>query len=195
MPDQDDTTNDKPLDAEPTADAAAESVESGRGADLESARAEAADWRDKYLRKLAEFDNYRRRTRLESESLWQRASESVILALLPVMDDFERMLASVTDPDDFYRKGAVMIRDKLQAVFEANGVSPFEALGKPFDPTEHDAVVMQPVSGFPPGTIMNVIKTGYKMGDRVIRHAQVVVSAEPESETGSNSAADEASGQ
>jgi molecular chaperone GrpE len=150
------------------------------GADLDSVRAEAADWRDKYLRKLAEFDNFRRRTRQESEMLWQRATESVILGLLPVMDDFERMLESATDPEDFYRKGAEMIRDKMRAFFEANGVSKFDAKGKPFDPALHDAVMLQPVAGFPAGTILQVIAPGYMMGDRVLRHAQVIVSAEPE---------------
>jgi molecular chaperone GrpE len=154
--------------------------DNGPLADIDTARAEAADWRDKYLRKLAEFDNFRRRTRQESESIWQRATESTILGLLPVMDDFERMLESALDPDDFYRKGAEMIRDKMRAFFEANGVSKFDAKGKPFDPALHDAIMLQPVAGFPAGTILQVVTPGYMMGDHVLRHAQVIVSAELE---------------
>jgi molecular chaperone GrpE len=184
MADRNDTTpasgdSEAPLNSE-AADWSAPAEPAG---DLETARAEAQDWRDKFLRKLAEFDNFRKRTRQESESVWQRATESAVLGILPAMDDIERMLESTADPEDFYRKGAEMIAGKMRAWLEANGVTKFESKGAAFDPAQHDAIMLQPIAGFPAGTVLNVITPGYKMGDRVIRHAQVIVSAEPEDAT------------
>lgn len=151
-------------------------------AELEQARAQIAEWQDKYLRKLAEFDNYRKRTRQEQESLRQWVAESIIVNLLPVMDDFERMLAAPGSAEDPLRKGVELIRDKLRAFFDANDVKKIECVGNAFNPDEHDALMMQATAGFPAGTVLNEITPGYRMGERVIRHAQVVVSAEPEDE-------------
>ncbi len=154
--------------------------------ELEIAQGAAADWQDKYLRKAAEFDNYRKRTRLESEMLGQMVAESLIASLLPVMDDFDRMLSGINDQDDPYRKGMEMIRNKLWTFFESRGVAKCDCVGQPFDPNEHDALLMKPTPDFPAGTILEVITPGYRMGERVIRHAQVIVSAEAEAEDDSN---------
>ncbi|MDD5088401.1 MAG: nucleotide exchange factor GrpE, partial [bacterium] len=148
--------------------------------DVERVRAEAAEWQDKYLRKLAEFDNYRKRTRQESEMLGQLIAETIIAALLPIMDDFDRMIQGILDAENPYRKGVEMIRDKLKAFFESRGVSKCECVGQPFDPNEHDALMTRATPDFPPHTVLEVIRPGYRMGDRVIRHAQVIVSAETE---------------
>ena len=154
---------------------------------LKAARIEAEEWRDKYLRKLADFDNYRKRTRQESEMLRQMVSESLLASLLPIVDDFERMLAAPGDAEDPYRRGAVMILGKLQALFDSHGVQRLEAIGKPFDPAEHDALLTRPTPDFPTGIVTDVITPGYRMGDRIIRHAQVVVSVEPDSEANADS--------
>ena len=159
-----------------------ESIPSDANAELEQLRAQAAEWQDKYLRKLAEFDNFRKRTRQEQEMLRQFVVETVILGLLPVMDDFERMLSVPGDADDPFRKGVELIYGKLRAFFESYDVKKIECVGQPFNPTEHDALMTQPTPGFPVGTVMAVIAPGYRMGERVIRHAQVVVSSEPEAE-------------
>jgi molecular chaperone GrpE len=149
-------------------------------AELEQLRAQAAEWQDKYLRKLAEFDNFRKRTRQEQEMLRQFVAEAVIAGLLPVMDDFERMLAVPNNTDDAFHKGVELIYGKLRAFLESYEVKKIECVGQSFNPNEHDALLTQPTPGFPAGTVMAVITSGYRMGERVIRHAQVVVSSEPE---------------
>jgi molecular chaperone GrpE len=184
---------DGPADAEP--EEGRTSADEGAG-DLDLARSEAAEWRDKFVRKLAEFDNYRKRTRQELDLMRQMAAESMLYDLLPVLDDFDRMLATGADSDDPYRKGAELIRDKLWNFLKAQGVERMEALGKPFDPMQHDALIMQPMQGFPPHTVLNVVTPGYRIGDRVLRHAQVVVSAEPELESpGDDGPSSEGTGQ
>ena len=112
--------------------------------------------------------------------LGQMVAESLIASLLPVMDDFDRMLSGIGDQDDPYRKGMEMIRNKLWMFFDSRGVAKCDCVGKPFDPNEHDALMMKATPDFPPGVVLEVITPGYKMGDRVIRHAQVIVSAEAE---------------
>jgi molecular chaperone GrpE len=159
-----------------------EAVQPDVASELDQARAQAAEWQDKYLRKLAEFDNFRKRTRQEQEMLREMVVENVISGLLPVMDDFDRMLSAPGNSDDPLRKGVELIRDKLRAFLESYDVKKIECGGKPFNHDEHDALMTQPTPGFPPGTVMAVIAPGYRMGERVIRHAQVVVSAEPEPE-------------
>ncbi|RPH93838.1 nucleotide exchange factor GrpE [candidate division KSB1 bacterium] len=158
-------------------------AENGRidlSAELEKA---VAEWQDKYLRKLAEFDNFRKRTRQEQESLRQWVIESLLVNLLPVMDDFDRMLAMPANGDDAFRKGVEMIREKFRGFLESCDVKKFECVGQPFNPDEHDALMTRPTPDFPAHTVLDVITPGYRMGDRVIRHAQVVVSSEPEERT------------
>jgi molecular chaperone GrpE len=164
-------------------------------ADLQSEcdrlRDDCAQWQDKYLRKLAEFDNYRKRTRQESEMLRQMVAESLLTSLLPIMDDFERMLNAPADSNDALRKGVELIRGKFWTFFEAQGVTKFAAPGEEFNPNLHDALLSQPTADFPPHTILNVVACGYKIGDRVLRHAHVIVSTEmnTESPTGDNDSA------
>jgi molecular chaperone GrpE len=176
-----------PVPAESVANEAA-ATESDLQAEIQRLRDEAAQWQDKYLRKLAEFDNYRKRTRQESDMLRQIVAESLIIGLLPILDDFDRMLSTSAVTDDPLRKGVELICGKLRAFLDAHNVTKFESVGAAFDPQQHDALFLQPALDFPPGTVLNVIAPGYRMGDRVIRHAQVVVSAEPQPDStgGSN---------
>jgi molecular chaperone GrpE len=148
-----------------------------------AARAEAEMWKEKFLRQLAEFDNFRKRTRQDMEMLGQTARESLIVRLLSVKDDFDRMLESEVKSDEAFRKGVELIHNKLNTFIEAYDVKAMEGRGAMFDPERHDALIMRPTNDFPSGTILEVITPGYVMGDRVVRHAQVVVSSEFDSGT------------
>jgi molecular chaperone GrpE len=151
-----------------------------------TARADAEMWREKYLRQLAEFDNFRKRTRQDMEMLRETARESLIVKLLSIKDDFDRMLDSQLKSDEAFCKGVELIHNKLNAFIEAYDVKVMEGRGAAFDPSRHDALIMQPTNDFPSGTILEVITPGYVMGDRVIRHAQVVVSSEADSDAESS---------
>ncbi len=155
-------------DAEPV-DEAAEA--------LAKAEMEAAEWRDKYLRLQAEFDNYRKRTLKEKMSLVESGGENVIKALLPVVDDVDRALAAMEKSDDVeaLRGGVRLISQKFNEVMRQQGVSEIEAVGKEFDVDVHEAVARFPIDGKNSGEIIDVVQKGYKLGDKVIRYAKVVV--------------------
>lgn len=155
-------------DAEPV-DEAAEA--------LAKAEAEAAEWRDKYLRLQAEFDNYRKRTLKEKMSLVESGGENVIKALLPVVDDVDRALSAMEKSDDVeaLRGGVRLISQKFNEVMRQQGVSEIEAVGKEFDVDVHEAVARFPIDGKNSGEIIDVVQKGYKLGDKVIRYAKVVV--------------------
>jgi molecular chaperone GrpE len=155
-------------DAEPI-DAAAEA--------LAKAENEAAEWRDKYLRLQAEFDNYRKRTLKEKMSLVESGGENVIKALLPVVDDVDRALAAMEKSDDVeaLRGGVRLIAQKFNEVMRQQGVSEIEAVGKEFDVDHHEAVARFPIEGKASGEIIDVVQKGYKLGEKVIRYAKVVV--------------------
>ena len=155
-------------DAEPV-DEAAEA--------LAKAEAEAAEWRDKYLRLQAEFDNYRKRTLKEKMSLVESGGENVIKALLPVVDDVDRALAAMEKSDDVeaLRGGVRLISQKFNEVMRQQGVSEIEAVGKEFDVDVHEAVARFPIDGKNSGEIIDVVQKGYQLGDKVIRYAKVVV--------------------
>ena len=155
-------------DAEPI-DAAAEA--------LAKAENEAAEWRDKYLRLQAEFDNYRKRTLKEKMSLVESGGENVIKALLPVVDDVDRALVAMEKSDDVeaLRGGVRLIAQKFNEVMRQQGVSEIEAVGKEFDVDHHEAVARFPIEGKSSGEIIDVVQKGYKLGEKVIRYAKVVV--------------------
>jgi molecular chaperone GrpE len=150
-------------------------------------RNEVEEWRDKFLRKAAELENFRKRVRQDYESMSTAVRQALILEFLPVLDDFDRLLSSSQADDvEGLRDGAQLIRDKLSRVFASLGVEKIDAEGKPFDHDEHDAVLTVESSDHPPHVVVSVVQPGYKMNGRVIRHAQVAVSKEPE-ETPSDS--------
>lgn len=144
---------------------------------LAKAEAEAAEWRDKYLRLQAEFDNYRKRTLKEKMSLVESGGENVIKALLPVVDDVDRALAAMEKSDDVeaLRGGVRLISQKFNEVMRQQGVSEIEAVGKEFDVDVHEAVARFPIDGKNSGEIIDVVQKGYKLGEKVIRYAKVVV--------------------
>lgn len=158
-------------------------------AEIEQLRASVKDmetsaqsYKDQLLRKAAELENYRRRSEAEAANLIQYASERLLLSLLPVLDDFTRSLkagAESRDYEAFYR-GVELIQGKFTRTLEKHGLMPFESLGKPFDVAYHDALLQIPRADVPPHTVLEEVERGYMLHDRVLRHAKVIVSAEPE---------------
>lgn len=137
--------------------------------------------KDQLLRKAAEFENYRRRTESEYTNLIRSANENLILALLPILDDFQRSIKSGRDRPDFdvFIQGIELIQNKLTRTLEGQGLKAFESKGKPFDVQFHDALLLVPGPDVPPHTVVEEVEQGYMLNDRVLRHAKVIVSAEP----------------
>ena len=142
-----------------------------------SVAAEVAEWKDKYLRLQAEFDNYRKRTLKEKMDLVAAGGEDVIKEMLCVVDDMERAQASMAASDniDSIREGVELIARKLSEVMRAKGVSEIEAVGLPLDTDLHEAIAKFPVEDERKGLIIDVVQKGYKLKDKVIRYAKVVV--------------------
>lgn len=166
--------------AEPKkAEAAEQKTESGpkkkESDELEKLRKQVADLNDRYVRLFAEYDNFRKRTANEKTSLYNKALTDAYSDLFPVLDNFERAYASEdTSPEDF-KKGMDMIYKQVQEIFQKAGVEPFGEPGETFDPMLHSAVmhVEDPDKG--EGEIVAVFQKGYKLGDKVVRHAMVQV--------------------
>ncbi|MCU0455091.1 MAG: nucleotide exchange factor GrpE [Bacteroidales bacterium] len=137
-----------------------------------------AEMQDKYLRLSAEFDNYRKRTLREKMDLVKYASEDILVKILPVMDDFERAIATMDNSTDCgsIKSGIELIYGKFTEFLRQNGIKEIESLGKPFDVDLHDAVAKAPaMEETGKGMIIDVVKKGYYLQEKVIRHAQVVV--------------------
>jgi molecular chaperone GrpE len=148
--------------------------------ELAAARAEADAWRDKALRATAEFDNYRKRTMREREEERRRAGERIVGEMLPVIDDLQRAIEHATEGGDLEHllHGAEAVNSKMVSVLEREGVGVIDPLGQPFDPHKHEAVGQREDPSAPEHTVLEVLRKGYEMGDRVVRHAMVIVSTE-----------------
>lgn len=135
---------------------------------------EMKELNDKYLRVLAEYDNYRKRSQKERESLYGDAQAAAVAQLLPVLDNL--YLASQQKcADEEFKKGVDLIIKQFNETLEKMGVQEIEAQGKPFDPNLHDAVMHVENDDLPENTVAGVMRRGYVMGERVIRHAMVQV--------------------
>ena len=141
------------------------------------ATAENDEWKDKYLRLSAEFDNYRKRTLKEKMDLIESGGEDVIKLMLGVMDDFGRALAAMQNATDVaaVREGVELISQKMTDALKAKGVSEIEAIGQPLDTDLHEAVAKFPAGDDKKGLIIDVVQKGYKLKEKVIRYAKVVV--------------------
>jgi molecular chaperone GrpE len=137
-----------------------------------------AEMQDKYLRLSAEFDNYRKRTLKEKIELTRTASESVILKILPVLDDFERgvkVMELATDCSAM-REGLALVYSKFRSFLDQNGIREIDALNKDFDLDMHDAVTKVPAPDKKmKGKVVDVIEKGYILNDKVIRFSKVIV--------------------
>lgn len=145
---------------------------------LAHAEAEIATLKDKNLRLMAEFDNYRKRTIKEKAELILGGGEKVLTALLPVLDDLERAMQNIEKSDDVstLREGVELIVAKLSKTLEAQGLSRIDTEGKDFDTDFHEAVALVPVEDAEQkGRVIDCVQAGYRLGDKVLRHAKVAV--------------------
>lgn len=143
---------------------------------LEAAKKEVEQYKDKYLRAVAEFDNYRKRTLKEKAELLLNGSEKAVCAFLPILDDFERAIADKTEDVNAIKEGVQIIFNKFNKTLESLGVKKIETEGKDFDVDFHEAVAMVPGMGDDKkGKVIDCVQTGYQLNDKVIRHAKVAV--------------------
>lgn len=148
-------------------------VSTDPAADLQRERDE---YYDRWLRKSAEFENYRKRIERERREQADRATVDLLLSLLPIADDFERALASERGGDaNAYRKGVELIYGKLQDLLRKHRVRPIEAVGADFDPNVHQAVTHEVSPGRRDGEVTEELQRGYMIGDRLLRPAMVKV--------------------
>ena len=133
-----------------------------------------ADEQDKYLRLAAEYDNYRKRTAKEKESLYGDAKADTVKPFLEVLDNLERGLAQFEEGDP-HRQGMEMICKQFMTVLEKLGVQQIEALGQPFDPARHNAVMHVEDESAGENTVVEVFQQGYALGDKILRFAMVKV--------------------
>ena len=146
--------------------------------------AQVKEWHDRFLRKAAEFENYKRRTENDQFNLINYAAESFIIKLLPVVDDFERTLQHIDDDNniDAVKEGIKLVYEKLLKVLDEQGVKKMKVKGEPFNVDYHDALMQRKDDSVPPHTVLEEIEKGYIYRDKVIRHAKVIVSEETSSD-------------
>ncbi len=145
---------------------------------LTVAQEEAAEWKDKYLRIYAEFDNFRKRNAKERIELIKSANANILKEIVPALDDFDRAIAANENNDDIaaVKEGFELIRSKTFKILEAQGLKAMDAVGKPFDVEHHEAITNIPApSEDMKNKVVDVIEKGYFLNDKVLRFAKVVV--------------------
>jgi molecular chaperone GrpE len=147
-----------------------------------AAQAEIEQLRDRYLRSVAEFDNYRKRMAREREQQGARIKIDMLRQLLPVADDFSLALNHVPagEREQPWVQGLTLIEHKLRTYLDNLGVAPIEAMGQPFDPQYHDALTTGPSDVHEEGVVSEEIRKGYMLGDQVVRPTLVKVSTGPD---------------
>jgi molecular chaperone GrpE len=143
----------------------------------EAPKAEEVDWRDKYLRLQAEFDNFRKRTLREKMALVESGGSDVWKAVLPVLDDMERAIAASEKSEDInaLREGEKLIYNKFVDIMRQKGVVEIEALDTEFNPDLHEAIARFAAGKEKSGKVIDVVQRGYKQGEQVLRYTKVVV--------------------
>jgi molecular chaperone GrpE len=137
---------------------------------------ERDEYKDLLLRKIAEFDNYRKRVERDRREMAKHAASEILEGLLPILDDFERALdASGGASPEAYRQGVELIYKQLADFLAKRGVTPIQAVGVPFDPHVHEAVTYEERPGHEDGEVVEEIRRGYRHGDRLLRPAMVKV--------------------
>lgn len=150
----------------------------GANKELETVKAELASEKDRYLRLFAEFENYKRRTTKERVELFKTAGQDIMVALLPVMDDFDRALKEMgRSGDDGLFQGVELISNKLKETLRGKGLEPTDdEVGTTFDAEVHEAVTQIPAPNDEmKGKVIDVVEKGYKLGDKIIRFPKVVI--------------------
>ncbi len=148
----------------------------------EKLKAEVQDFKNKYLRLYSEFENFRKRTSKEKSEFLLTANKDLIIDLLPVLDDFERAIKVNNETEELdaekLKEGFELIYDKFDKIIKKKGVEEIDAHGKEFDTEHHEAITQIPApSEKLKGKIVDVIEKGYKMGEKVIRYAKVIIGA------------------
>lgn len=145
---------------------------------LQQKQEEYQELYDKHLRLYSEFENFRRRSRKETADAKEKGRSDMVLAVLPVIDDFERALSSInesTESKDVY-EGVELIYNKFKNILSEQGLQEMQPVGETFDPDYHEAVTkMQAPSEDQKGKVIDVVEKGYMLNDRIVRHAKVVV--------------------
>ena len=169
-PETDQTTE----QTEPTADEAGEECPEAK---IEALEARIAELEDKNLRMMAEFDNYRRRTNKEKLDLIETAGERIFKEMLPLIDDFERATAAMNQTKDIdaVREGVKLIQQKFISFLDKQDVHAIETEGADFNTDEHEAITTFAAGEDKKGKVIDCTQRGYKLGDKVIRFAKVVV--------------------
>lgn len=143
---------------------------------LTAAQNEAEQWKDKYIRLVAEFENYKKRTLKEKSELILNGSEKTVAAILPILDDFERATADKTEDPQAIKEGYELIYKKFLKALETLGVHKIKTDNADFDVDYHEAIAMVPGMGDDKkGKVIDCVQTGYTLNDKVIRHAKVAV--------------------
>ena len=158
-------------------------------ADLKAAKAEAAEWQDRFLRKAAELENFRKRTDKEKVESLMLAKGSLLIEFLPVADACERALHSMENGEndtselEQYREGVELLYKQLLDTLNRAGVVPIESVGKPFDPHLHEALSRKEDPNNEADTVIQELRRGYRFKDRLLRPAQVIVAVKPEEQS------------
>jgi len=184
-PESEETANDEKLEEDAVVDQEKINLE----VKLKSAEQELENYKDRLLRKAAEFENYKRRVENNQLNLLKYAAESLIIKLLPVIDDFERSLIHIKDAKDVdsIKDGIKLVYDKLMKMLEDQGVKSIDAVGKPFDVHYHEAIMQRKADNVEPHTVIDEFEKGYVYKDRVIRHTKVAVSEDNNEEINDSS--------
>jgi molecular chaperone GrpE len=156
--------------------------------EINTLREEVNQWKDKFLRKMAEFENYKKRVAEDQLQLVKYSNEKLIKDLLPIIDDFERALTFSKEElkNNSVLQGVEMIYNKLMKVLSDYGLKKIEAMNQPFDFNYHEALLQVPKDGVEPLTIIEEVEKGYLLNDKVIRHSKVIVASESNLQTNSN---------
>jgi len=151
--------------------------------ELKSRAAKADEHWDRLLRTTADFDNFKKRAARERTEAVQFANSSLLQKLLPVLDSFEMALAATQTAKDAQsaslQKGIAMVQSQLKSILNESGLEEIDATGKVFDPTQHEAVSQQDTADVPDGSVVQQIRKGYKLRERLLRPAAVVVARKP----------------
>jgi molecular chaperone GrpE len=144
------------------------------------------DWEDRYLRLAAEFDNYRKRSARDFARIIKAAEGELILELTEVLDNLERALNPENRNSglDELVKGIELTREQFKSVLEKRGLTRMKSIGEPFDPEKHEALMQMDSDDIPEGYVIGEVAVGYELGDKVLRHARVIVSRGPAKKEG-----------
>lgn len=161
--------------------AAAEQAPAGESANEQAEEAPAEptlpDWKGMYARMTADFDNFRKRTAREREDLFKSAAADILKDVLPTVDNLALALEKAADKDDPFVKGVKLVYDGLLKMLADHGATPIDSLGEPLDTNFHEAIATLPSPEVPEGHVMNEVKRGWLLNGKLLRVAQVVVSA------------------